>query len=63
MNAVIVLTTLCLIGAVVSLARGIFAMSVGGEYDEQMSERMMVARLRWHALAVVLLVIGYFLNF
>jgi hypothetical protein len=62
MNGLLVLTIICLIGVVFALARGVFAMSHGGELDDQVSERMMVARLKWQAMAVVLLIVGYYLS-
>ncbi len=61
MNALYVLAVLCLIGAVASLTWGVISMARGGEYDLRHSDQLMFARVKWHALAVVLLVAGYFL--
>ncbi len=61
MNAFNILAVFCLIGAMASLTWGVISMARGGEYDLRHSDQLMFARVKWHALAVALLVAGYFL--
>ena len=60
MSGLYLLAFFCLLGAVGSLGWGMYSMSQGGEYDEEHSEKLMFSRIKWHALAVVLLVIAFF---
>jgi hypothetical protein len=51
-----------LLGAIGSLGWGMVSMGRGGQYDEEHSEALMFSRIKWHALAIVLLVIAFFVN-
>ncbi|MDX1571296.1 MAG: twin transmembrane helix small protein [Xanthomonadales bacterium] len=61
MSGLYLLAILCLLGTIASFGWGIYSMYRGGDYDAVHSERLMFARIEWHALAVALLVVTYFI--
>ncbi len=54
-----ILIALSLVAVVIPLGWGLFAMARGGEYGRAWSNRMMGWRVKMQAVAIVMLVIGF----
>ena len=54
-----ILIALSLLGVVIPLGWGLFAMARGGDYGREWSNRMMSWRVKMQAFAVVMLVLGF----
>ena len=59
LNLVIVLA---LIATLITLGWGLRSMAIGGKYDEEHSEPLMIARVGIQAFAVAMLIVALFMS-
>lgn len=62
MDTVIIMVLLAALAAALSLGVGVFAMAMGGDFDERYSVQLMVARVAFQGVALVLIVVAIYLG-
>jgi len=62
MNPFVLFAMFALVGVIISLVWGLISMGGGGEADENRSLVLMAARVKWQAVAIVLLLISLYFS-
>jgi len=60
LSSVVIFALIATVGA---LAWGVTSMAHGGAYDDDHSEKLMIARVAFQALAFILLLVAVFVSF